>query len=291
MQAGSQGETIDMDTGEILSAPVVRREQCTSCKGTTKNRLGQPCASCGGRGFREFTTSPEQRAATIPSRPSPERAREERLKREREQRLQAFDQRHPGTAEWLKAATLRGFDFAAEMLAKVRRGDALTTNMVLAIERCMAKDKERAEQRAADDFRAQELARPVHSVNLNAVEEAFSRAKAQGIQWPKLVLDGFKLAPAGANSRNAGAIYVTKGADPNGLYLGRVMRGEFLPARECDEPTRDRVLEALADPLASAIAYGKRFGRCAVCHRELSDQDSVDRGIGPICFDRMFGGT
>ena len=198
--------------------------------------------------------------------------------------LQQFGQRHPGMLEWLQPAAARGFEFACEMLAKVKRGEALSTNMIAAIERCMVRDKERAERRAADDFRAQEMARPVHTVNLEAVEQAFARAKQQGIQWPKLVLDGFKLAPAGANSRNAGAIYVTKGA---GAYLGRVMRGQFLPSRECDEPTRDRVLEAMANPLASAIAYGKKFGRCAVCNRELTDEDSIARGIGPRCAERM----
>lgn len=213
------------------------------------------------------------------------RARRQELQRERN--LQGFDQRHPGSAEWLTAAAARGFDFASDMLAKILRGEALTTNMVAAIERCMAKDKERAEQRAADDFRAQEMARPVHAVNLQAVEQAFQRAKASGIKWPKLTLDGFQLKPAGESSRNAGSIYVTKGESRDGLYLGKVLRGAFEPSRDCDERTRDSVLEAMADPLASAIAYGKKFGRCAVCQRELSDPESVERGVGPICMERM----
>jgi hypothetical protein len=222
-----------------------------------------------------------QRLAT-----DPEAARTA-AERTRVRNLQEFGQRHPGADEWLKAAAARGFEFASDMLAKVQRGEALTTPMVDAIGRCMAKDKERAEQRAAEAFAAQVRAEPVNAVNLEAVEQAFARAKQQGIKWPKLVLDGFKLAPAGAGSRNAGSIYVTKGADRDGTYLGRVMRGEFLPTRECDDGTKAKVLEALADPLASAVAYGKKFGRCSVCMRELSDEDSIERGIGPVCAERM----
>ncbi len=213
------------------------------------------------------------------------RARQQELARERN--LQGFEQRHPGSVVWMKEAATRGFAFAIDMFRLVEERGALTDNQVAAVLRCMAQDKDRGEQRAADAFRTQELARPVHAVNLNAVEEAFARAKSQGIQWPKLTLDGFQLKPAGAASRNAGSIYVTQGDSRDGLYLGRVMRGEFLPSRECDEPTRDKVLEAMADPLASAVAYGKKFGRCAVCHRELTDEDSIERGIGPVCAERM----
>lgn len=216
-------------------------------------------------------------------------ARAKQQEAARARRLELLDTQYPGAATWMKGAAGRGFAFAIDMLQLVTEyGHArLTENQLAAVLRCMKQDAERAEQRAADDFRAQELARPVHTVNLEAVEQAFARAKGQGIQWPKLVLDGFKLAPAGANSRNAGSIYVTQGADRDGAYLGRVLSGQFLPSRECDEATRDKVLEAMADPLASAVAYGKKFGRCAVCNRELTDEESIERGIGPVCAERM----
>lgn len=71
------------------------------------------------------------------------------------------------------------------------------------------------------------------------------------------------------------------------IYLGKVMGGKFLKSRDCSEETQERVLDSLADPLAAAVAYGKKFGRCAVCDRELSNPESVERGIGPICADRM----
>jgi hypothetical protein len=42
-----------------------------------------------------------------------------------------------------------------------------------------------------------------------------------------------------------------------------------------------------ADPEQAAVAYGKRFGQCSVCARELTNEDSINRGIGPICAERF----
>jgi hypothetical protein len=124
-------------------------------------------------------------------------------------------------------------------------------------------------------------------VNLQAVEDAFARAKGVGIRNPKLTLDGFTLSPAKATSANAGAIYVKQGREYDGAYLGKVLRGAFQPSRDCDDDTKGKVLAAMADPLASAVAFGKKFGKCAVCYRDLTDPESIERGIGPICAERM----
>lgn len=42
----------------------------------------------------------------------------------------------------------------------------------------------------------------------------------------------------------------------------------------------------LAGPREAAIRYGKEIGKCAICHRTLTNPDSIERGIGPICADR-----
>lgn len=49
------------------------------------------------------------------------------------------------------------------------------------------------------------------------------------------------------------------------------------------------------DPRAAAIRYGKEIGRCAICNRTLTNDDtpgpdgltSIERGIGPICASKM----
>lgn len=222
-----------------------------------------------------------QRLATDPA------AREKARLAQIERNEREFEERFPGAVAWMKPAAARGFNFASDMLAKVRRGEPLSENMLAAVQRCMKQDAERSEQRAQEKLQAELRSEPVNTVNLQAVEQAFARALAAGIRNPKLTLDGFTLSPAKATSTNAGAIYVKKGRDYEGAYLGKVLRGAFLPSRDCDEDTKGRVLAAMADPMASAVAYGKKFGKCAICHRYLTDEDSIERGIGPICAERM----
>jgi hypothetical protein len=58
----------------------------------------------------------------------------------------------------------------------------------------------------------------------------------------------------------------------------------------------EEVLRAIAvDYKAAMIAYGQKIGRCAHCHRTLTDDkvngsdglSSLERGIGPVCFSKM----
>lgn len=39
--------------------------------------------------------------------------------------------------------------------------------------------------------------------------------------------------------------------------------------------------------LSQAAALGKKWHRCMVCGRELTNEDSIDRGIGPICATKL----
>jgi hypothetical protein len=43
----------------------------------------------------------------------------------------------------------------------------------------------------------------------------------------------------------------------------------------------------LKDPVSASIAYGKLTGHCGVCGRPLENQESLDRGIGPVCAERL----
>lgn len=50
------------------------------------------------------------------------------------------------------------------------------------------------------------------------------------------------------------------------------------------------VLERLqADPVAAAAHYGHRTTTCGICGRHLEDPESVERGIGPVCWGRLQG--
>jgi hypothetical protein len=55
--------------------------------------------------------------------------------------------------------------------------------------------------------------------------------------------------------------------------------------------TPDHVHKALevikADPKAASILYGLKLGACGVCGRTLTNQESRELGIGPICIKKM----
>lgn len=265
-------------------APQTYIETCTRCRGSGQYLMGT-CFACNGRGVREFKSSPEQRAKRAKPTPESRAAAAEKRESAEQRRAAKFALAHPDVHAWLVKASVRGFRIAQGMLGDVGRFGELRGKGMEAALRFMAQDAEREAKR--DQEKAQAILRtePVNRVNLRAVEEAFGRARTAGIKWPKLSLDGFCLKPAGESSSNFGAIYVTR--EPQGTYLGKVLVGSFTPSRDCNDQTKADVLAAMADPLASAVAYGKKYGRCAVCHRELTDPESIERGIGPVCATRM----
>ena len=53
-----------------------------------------------------------------------------------------------------------------------------------------------------------------------------------------------------------------------GMYTGKI---------------QDQLKAILADPTEAVTAYGKLTGSCGACGRVLEDEDSLSRGIGPIC--------
>ena len=124
------------------------------------------------------------------------------------------------------------------------------------------------------------------AITVDAIATAFASATSHGIKRPKLRLDTFVFSRAPDMGRNAGSIYVTE----SGQYLGKVTEGRFHPVRECDGPTRERIIKAASDPHASAKAYGQRTGSCSCCGRELTDPQSIAANIGPICAEKYSWG-
>lgn len=55
-----------------------------------------------------------------------------------------------------------------------------------------------------------------------------------------------------------------------------------------DRAKRDAVMNLIAaDPSAASMAFGKEIKACGVCGRALTDQDSRDAGIGPVCRGKL----
>jgi hypothetical protein len=249
--------------------------RCTRCNGTGKfrsmygNMLGN-CFACKGTGTKSFKTAPEVRA----------KARDQaaaRKVRSAEENLEAFAQAEPALHAWMVGTD---FDFARAMLDAVRQYGSLTDGQRAAVERCI----ERAAARDAAKVAAKVAAQArVQAVDAGALFAAFLRAAGNGLKHPKLTFGEFKVARASATGRNPGALYVTAGEQ----YLGKIQDGQFFPSRECSDEVKAQVIALIEDPAAAVKAYGLRTGNCAICNRTLTNGESVERGIGPICAEKF----
>lgn len=266
-------DDLDGLTGTAPVTTTLYKEPCKKCNGSGKfigytgYSLGD-CFSCKGAGFHEFKTSPQYR----------ENARKStavRKERQATATVKAFAAEYVTEFEWMVKTAPR-FEFAKSMIEAVVKFGSLTEKQLAAVQKCVAKDAERNVERAARVEAAPQ-------VDITKIEVSFANAMAKGIKRPKLRLADFKFSPAPVTGNNAGAIYVKAGD----TYLGKIAGGKLFKSRECDDQTAGSILAAAADPEAAAVAYGRRFGQCAICARELTNGESIDRGIGPICAEKF----
>jgi hypothetical protein len=117
-----------------------------------------------------------------------------------------------------------------------------------------------------------------------ALFNAFEAAKAKGAKRLTLRFNGINVKP----NRDLSALWVTSQTEKEegnyGLkpkYLGKVTRQQ-IDSRLSDD-VQQTIMLAANDPLNAAIQYGKVSGECSCCGRELTDPQSIERGIGPIC--------
>ena len=249
-------------------------EICGKCGGTGQVCIGWTyrrfvtCYACKGKGKFERKTSPEarQRARTNAAA---------RKARTIEQNLETFAHAHPEVSAWLEESAPT-FEFAASLRESVRKFGTLTDRQLAACQSAIEKRKAAQAARQARIEAAPE-------VQVDRIGESFATARANGIKRPSMTLGDFRISMAPDTGRNAGSLYVKSGD----VYLGKITSGKFYASRECTPEQSAAVIAACADPLAAAVAHGKRTGNCAICNRELTNAESIERGIGPICAERF----
>lgn len=118
----------------------------------------------------------------------------------------------------------------------------------------------------------------------SALFAAFEAAKAKGAKRLTLRFAGINVKP----SRDGAALWITSQSEKEegryGLqpkYLGKVTRTGMDSRLPAD--VQSVLTQAATDPLTAAIRYGQVSGECSCCGRELTDPQSIERGIGPIC--------
>jgi hypothetical protein len=240
----------------------VKAFPCTICAGTgevrkeygysmmTRRVYVNKCKACKGVG--SFKTSPEFRAksrANIAANKA----------RKQQSGLATFESTYPGLFAFLQNAASWS-QFAESLSQAVLKYGSLTDKQLQHV--------------TADHGR----------VDIAAIEALFDHATANGLQRPKLTVDRLQITRAGANSVNAGALYVKDSGD----YAGKIVQSVWNPVRTAASDILE-LLQALAiDPKSAAIAYGKQTGLCSCCGRELTNKESIDKGIGPICESKWF---
>lgn len=187
-------------------------------------------------------------------------------------RAQSWATANPSAYQWIIDHCDTN-EFAGSLHASLRKWGALTERQLTAVEGAIARAKIAADK-----------ALNAPTLSVEPIEVAFGKATAAGIARPRLRLGEFVFSPAPATGKNPGAIYV-KGAD--GTYLGKVAGSRLFTVSSVSPVLEAEIVSVAADPLNAAIAYGKRYGKCSVCARTLTDEDSINRGIGPVCAERF----
>lgn len=245
-------------------AEATYRETCKKCGGTGRFRLHGGCFACKGVGFREYrhdaATREKNRARTA--------ARKERIAADT---FSGFKAANPEVADWIEA-NRASFGFAESMHEAVTKFGDLTAGQSAAVWKCIDARKAREDAQKA-------RAASAPAVETDKLMSAFDAALKAGLKRPKMRFEGFQASLAPATGKNAGAIYLKDGE----AYLGKIVGGKLHATRDCSDEKTAAIRATMADPLAAAVAFGKRTGECSCCGRELTNHESIDRGIGPIC--------
>ena len=270
------------EVARATRAATTYTETCPSCRGTGQfrsysGRVVGDCFKCKGKGTQTFKTSSEQRAK---SQANAAAARDRKAASIGEQ-VALWIEANQQEAEWLRDASTKGFEFAVSMLDSLNKYGSLTERQEAAVRNATAKWLERKAQWAAE--RAERDAGAA-VLTLEKIRTGFDSA-VRFLKRPKLRIAEIQFSLAPSTGRNAGCIYVVRASDDT--YLGKITQDDkFITSRDCTAADSETVARVAADPAAAATAHGHKFGQCSCCGRELTNPESVARGIGPICAER-----
>ena len=253
----------------------LRFEPCRKCRGTGiytgYGYRGSKCFPCNGTG----------NGLSVASAKGRERAAQRKANMAAAAAKTAQDWRdaHPDVVAWWTANP--NFEFANNLRAAQEKVGSLTDNQMAAVRKCIDGQKARDEARAAE--RAARVV-DVAGAGFDRLLTAFATASRNGLKHPALVFDAVCFKPA---KKYPGSLYVTAGKAYGSDYYGRVDgSGKYDPTRNTPAEVVELVKAIGADPFAQAVAYGKRTGMCCCCGRELTNPESIELGIGPICRDK-----
>ena len=182
-----------------------------------------------------------------------------------------FEKENPGLIDALAEITSWN-SFAASLVEQYKKRKTLSEKQTFAAVAMLAKIKQKQADRKSNMI----------SLDVSNIMIVLDKSD-ESVKTPKIRVGDFVFSKPHPNSVNAGALYIKH----HGEYIGKVTGGYYLPVGNVAEDTVTEIKEICKDSLESAVAYGRRTGNCAVCNRDLTRHDSIDRGIGPICAERL----
>lgn len=116
------------------------------------------------------------------------------------------------------------------------------------------------------------------------IYDAMEFAKQRGISKPQIKFGSYKIQLV-TEGFNIGGLYIYC----DGTYLGKVKVDTFYPSQSVSLGIEiiEEIKSILSDPQSFAVAYGQKTGNCCLCGRELTNKESVQYGIGPICMEKV----
>jgi hypothetical protein len=195
-------------------------------------------------------------------------------------RQRLFKEEHKEIWDWIGWRAENGNnEFARSLYDQLCDRGYLTENQIAAVQRSIDKGKE---AKAEADAK-----RPEVGSGALKMLEVFKRARGNGYKRPTVRTEQFDFSLAPDAGKNAGFLYVK--SHDNGEYIGKIdPNGRFFGFKT-PQAIVDSLLEVCQNPLEAAVKFGAKSGICSCCGRELTNKESVELGIGPICRERFFG--
>jgi len=189
----------------------------------------------------------------------------------------AFRVSHGQVVAWVEKTDT---NFALSLRAQLKAYGRLSERQCSAVMDIVERDR----ARQANQQKVLDISPKVEAALVETLYAAFATAMENGIKRPRVTMDDMVIKPAPVTGNNPGALYVT---GVGGQYLGKVVKNHFVKVPSCTEEDEKQVLALLSNPLEAMKAYGQRTGRCCICSKTLTNGESIEAGIGPICASKF----